>query len=230
MLFEEVVKGLPRVVGRRLGGGLSFDSRAGTKEAARVSLIFCRNASRERLLPAFPAAAGIEGYAVDTAVNGDATTGTIVRGAHRHGQPVAAPGTLEDFMRRHEIGGLRSRGALKLTPRRAWFDGLALSRRCSTPGAVAGGLVLISALSVLPLAHRASVSVLPLVSALRIFILSCLCAKTTADRGLSPPRTPEKSCWWIARLRSRGTATEASWGSTKLTIVRRRSCARQVLH
>lgn len=47
--------------------------------------------------------------------------------------------------------------------------------------------------------------------------------------GCSTSRTRENSCWWMGRVRSRGTTTQTSGARRGLQIVRSRSCARQVL-
>src|SRR5215831_18263838 len=110
-LLEEIVEGLARArrtsTGRGGGPGLTFNGRSRRKERAEIALVLRRHACRERLR-AFEPRAGIERHAIDAAVDVHATPRAASTQLDRNRQAVSTSRALEDLMRRHEIGRLRT--------------------------------------------------------------------------------------------------------------------------
>ena len=105
-------------------------------------------------LRACPAGAGFERFALQAAVQIHATLGAAAIARDRQRQQIAAARAAADLVRRHQIRGLRSRGVLQLTSGCAIL--LRRARRGRAFRTARLVLVLISALSVLSIAHMVS--------------------------------------------------------------------------
>src|SRR5207244_2347009 len=131
--------------------GLSLDGGPGREGRARVLRVFWRHARGDRL-NALETGGGVERGALDAAVQIDAAPRTPGVGFDRDREPIAAAGAAKDLVRRHEVGCPRSFCLLQRPARSPRF-GSRLRNRFGAFGFAVARIVLITALSILSIAH-----------------------------------------------------------------------------
>jgi len=147
--LEQVVERLTRGC-RPLRPGLPLDRGPWRKERAVVPRIFRRHPRGERILRALESRTRVELRALDAGVQIDAAAGTAAVALDRQRQPVTAAGAAEDLVRRHQVRRPRAGGILQRPAGRPLFRRRFLARPLAPRLA---RLVLVAALSVLPVAH-----------------------------------------------------------------------------
>src|SRR5262249_769830 len=144
-------------VASALGGrasGLPLDRGARREELAHIALVLRRDARGELgVLGALPARAGVEGDALNAAVEIDAAAAALAHELDGQRQLVAAAGALEHLVHAHQVRGLRAALVLQHAARGAL---LRRPRGLRPPRTARLVFVLIATLAVLAIAHRCS--------------------------------------------------------------------------